>query len=174
MLFYNLKAYFVSIEMKYNIIVFILFLVHISCKPSSVFVKKYVQYNIEDEGFLNHNVLQTIGISELRNDAEDKLTIQNKCLLRAENIAKERMISILIHTYLSIRSNSKTEINTFQEDYPEKFTKADLIYWSLFFQPLLTKVTVPFQQIKDNYCKVVLRLEESDLLSKIKNPDNYE
>jgi len=154
--------------MKLHLRMWILIL-FISCNQSSVFIVKYIDYNIQDEGFLNHNVIQTIGISELRNDAEDKPSMQEKCLIRSENIAKERLVSVMIHTHQSIRSNVKSNAKTFNEDYPEKFSKGELIFWSLFFQTLLEKSKIVFQEIHQNSCKVVLRLQEEGLLEKIRN-----
>jgi hypothetical protein len=170
MLFLLLKAYFMSFIMKFLKILFnITLLVLVNCYPSSVYVKKYVYYNISDEGFLNHDTLQTIGISELRNDSDDLNLIQNKCYNRAENKAKERMVSILIHTHNSIPTKNKSETQSFLEDYPKNFSKTDLIYWSIYFQDLLVKTYIPFQKIENNRCIVVLRLEEENLLDKIQN-----
>ncbi len=141
----------------------------IHCHQSSVFIIKYIDYNLQDEGFLNHNVIQTIGVSELRNDAKDKPSMQEKCLIRAENIAKERLVSVMIHTNKGIRSTIKSNAKTFNEDYPKKFSKGELIFWSLFFQPLLEKSKIVFQEIHHNSCKVVLRLQDEGLLEKIRN-----
>lgn len=148
----------------------LVFLLIFYCKISEVHTIKYTQINVTDEGFLNHNLLQTIGISNIRNDAQNLIEIQKKCYYRAEMIAKQKMISIFIHTNQSIKGQSLySEINAnFSKEYPMQFTKEELIFYSLSLEELLSKVELVYQEIYKNQCKVVLRVQEEDLLNKIK------
>lgn len=152
--------------MIYKVLILIILYVISFCRSSSPIYDKYIDYNIDDEGFLNHNTLQSIGVSEIRNDDENKNLIHQKCLYRAETIAKERMVSMMVHTHFGMVG--KRGANSFIEDYPEKITKAEIVYWSLFFEPLLIKSYLFLEQIKDNHCKIVLRINEKNLLTKIK------
>ncbi len=137
------------------------------CKSSSAFVTKFIDLNYNDEGFLTNEIVQTIGISEIRNDSEDKNNIKIKCLWRAENIAKEKMVSIFIQTYQE--SNNKLKKNRTLKKTSEVFSKSELIYWSLVFDPLLMESRVTLKEIDKNSCKVVLHLKKKDLISVIQN-----
>ncbi len=151
-------------------LVFLIFLLFFYCKTSEVHTKKYIQMNVTDEGFLNYDYFQTIGISNIRNDAQNIIEIQKKCLHRAEIIAKQKMVSAFIHTNQSIKGLSPYfESNVFFfREYPKQFTKEELIFYSFFFEDLLSKAEVVYQEIYKNQCKVVLRIEEEKLLFKIK------
>ncbi|MFN3605472.1 MAG: hypothetical protein ACK4UJ_12260 [Leptonema sp. (in: bacteria)] len=125
--------------------------------------------NVENDGFLNHYILQTIGISEIRNDGLDLPEIQMKCLSRAEISAKKKLISILIHTNQSIRSKSliySTELD-FNFQYPINFSTEELVYYSMFFESILSDSNIVYQEITKNQCKVILRIEQKDLIKRI-------
>ncbi len=153
--------------MFYRLLILLIFFLLTLCKGTSPFYDKYIDYNIQDEGFLNHDTLQTIGISEIRNDDENKNFIHQKCLYRAETIAKERMVSVIVHTYFSIKGNKNA--NSFLGDYPQKITKAEIVYWSLYFEPLLINSYIFLEKIHETQCMVILRLKEKDLIKKIKD-----
>lgn len=137
------------------------------CLSTSSIYDKYIDFNIEDEGFLDHDTLQVIGLSEIRYDDENKSLVLKKCLHRAETIAKERMVSIMIHTHFNIKGNKNA--GSFLEDYPQKMTKAEIVYWSLYFEPLLKNSYIFLEQTHKEYCKVVLRIKEKNLIQKIKD-----
>lgn len=118
--------------------------------------------NVSDEGFLNHNFLQTIGVSEIRDDAENLIEIQNKCLRRAEFIAKKKLL------YYILSANppkSKTKFYNKSID----FTLDELIFYSMNYEEILSKSFIAYQEVYKNNCKVVLRINEKELLNKIKN-----
>lgn len=144
--------------MKFKIL--LLFFFFSVCKISEVHYIKFAEMNVSDEGFLNHNFLQAIGISEIRDDAENLIEIQNKCLSRAEFLAKKK----LLYYILSINPpKSKTKYN-----HSIDFTLEELIFYSMNYEELLSKSFIAFQEVYKNNCKVVLRINEKNLLNKIK------
>ncbi len=148
---------------------FILVFFTLNCFPSNIHLIKFVNYNIEDEGVLTHNYIQTIGISELRNDAEDLNSIKEKCLFRAETIAKEKMISLLLQIHFDLKDQQNVFQNSFLKNYPVPFSKLELIYWSSYFEPLLNHSRIKFQNINNLNCKLVFVLEKNNLFSEIQN-----
>lgn len=133
------------------------------CSTSKIYTIKFLTLNYEDEGYLNHDFLQSIGISALRNDGKDREEISKNCLRRAERIAKERLLHTILNTNPRISEKHRNEGKT------AIFSKADIVFWSHFWEEILSQTKVVYQEIKDNTCKVVLRLEREGLLKEIRN-----
>jgi hypothetical protein len=139
-----------------------------SCKPSDVIYKEHVIYNFTSEGFLMHDVLQTIGKADVTRLDAGLEAGRSRCLEEAFYIAKKKALRVMFHTKLNIPGGG----NTFDADYPVTFSEREYIRGNADFSPVLSKGYIALQDSRSSSnCLVVFRVMEKDLVKKIKKID---
>lgn len=143
-----------------------------SCTPSPILFKEHALYNFSEEGFLSGDLVQTIGTSPYPGDLVGKEGVRRMCLQLARDNARNRMLTIFLHTYFDIppTNNQKSIENTFQEDFPMTFNSTDLIRAEVDFQELLKDAYVALQDSRNpKKCSVVYRIMKANLPDSIRD-----
>lgn len=150
-------------------------------EPSDVLYKRYALYNLEEEGYLASDIVQTLGKSQSTADA-GKVQRDRICAQKALEKAQFRMARIFLHTRLSIPPVPVTGNRaSFDQDYPVQFSDRDLFLATIDFAPILQKGYIALQDTSDgNVCTVVFRIRDADLIEEIESielsfrPESYE
>ncbi|MBI38887.1 MAG: hypothetical protein CMF59_04755 [Leptospiraceae bacterium] len=141
-------------------------------EPSDVIYKRYALYNLEEEGFLARDIVQTRGKAESLADS-GKVQRDRICAQKALEKAQFRMARIFLHARLSIPPVPVTGNRaSFDQDYPVQFSERDLFLATIDFASILQKGYIALQDTSDgNVCTVVFRIRESDLMDEVKSTD---
>ncbi len=144
-----------------------------SCTPSEGLIKEYALYNFTDEGYLTHDVVQTRGTAIYRPLMTGNRGIRRVCTDEATRQAKERMLSIFLHTHFGLKAISRgysSDGKQFERDYPHKFSDSDLIKAEIEFEPILNTGFIALQDTRSaEECVVVFRIIQKNILSAIKD-----
>lgn len=144
-----------------------------SCSPfqaSEIYYKRDALYNFLEEGFLSADILQAAGRSQFKSSDGTTHSIRMSCLNRATDMAHDRLVSMMLHTKLSIRNRSASTRGDFQADYPHQFTDREILLASIDFAPLLNQSFTTFQDFSDNgSCLVVVRIIKDDISKSIRS-----
>lgn len=134
--------------------------------------KRYALYNLEEEGYLSRDLVQTRATAVSDADA-GKLQRDRICAHRALEKAQFRMARIFLHTRLDIPPVPVTGNRAnFDQDYPVRFSDRDLFLATIDFASLLEKGYIALQDTSDgNVCTVVFRIRLPDLIRKVKSTD---
>ncbi|MCB1138577.1 MAG: hypothetical protein KDK23_07470 [Leptospiraceae bacterium] len=154
-----------------------------SCRfwePSEVIYKRYALYNLEEEGYLAADIVQTRATAA--SDADSgKFQRDRLCAHRALEKAQFRMARIFLHTVLDIPPVPVTGNRaSFDQDYPVRFSDRDLFLATIDFASILEKGYIALQDTSDgNVCTVVFRIREPDLIDDVRSvrlsfePESY-
>ena len=150
--------------------------------PSDVVYKKYALYNLNEEGYLASDLVQTRATAQVGNVDSGKVQRDRICVHRALEAAQFRMARIFLHTNLSIPPVPVTGNRaSFDQDYPVRFSDRDLFLATIDFAGVLEKGYIALQDTSDaNACTVVFRIRQSDLIDEVKEvsltflPESYE
>lgn len=154
-----------------------------ACATPDFFLKEYALYNLQDEGFLTPDLIQTIGRSDYPVDGYGLEGARRICTDEALQTARKRSLKILLHTYYNlpaIPSGQGVSASNFERDYPFPLTERDYIRAEIDFQSVLKRGYIALQDMRSSRnCTVVFRIYEKDLIHDIRNsqltfqPENF-
>lgn len=137
-------------------------------QPSEIYYKRDALYNFLEEGFLSSDIVQAAGSSKFKANDGTVDQIRLKCIKRAEDIAIDRLVSMMLHTKLGIGSKSADTAGNFAADYPHNFTDREILLASIDFAPLLNQSFIAFQEFSDSgRCTTVIRIIEPNIVNSI-------
>ncbi|HBS03854.1 MAG TPA: hypothetical protein DEA96_02740 [Leptospiraceae bacterium] len=141
-------------------------------EPSDVIYKRYALYNLEEEGYLASDIIQTRGKANSTADS-GKVQRDRICAQKALEKAQFRMARIFLHTRLSIPPVPVTGNRaSFDQDYPVQFSDRDLFLATIDYAAILQKGYIALQDTSDgNVCTVVFRIRDPNLIDEIKSVD---
>tara|TARA_Y100001937_G_scaffold128452_3_gene204944 strand:- start:188879 stop:189517 length:639 start_codon:yes stop_codon:yes gene_type:complete len=156
----------------------------LSCRfweASPVVYKRYALYNLDEEGYLARDLVQTKATAQSTADS-GKLQRDRICASKALEKAQFRMARIFLHTSLEIPPVPVTGNRaSFDQDYPVRFSDRDLFLATIDFAPILQKGYIALQDTSDgNACTVVFRIQQTDLIDEVESirlsfdPESYE
>lgn len=142
-----------------------------SCTPSEVYYKRYALYNFDDEGFLAADLVQTIGKSKMPQIEAGLIQRRRLCLNSALDEARDRMVSIFLHTNQDIRASplaTNADENSYITDYPVQFSRRDIMLGTATFRQLLDTAFIALQDSRsEKSCTIVLRIIDDKIIDKI-------
>lgn len=161
--------------MKFRFVLIVLAITALGCTPSGVYYKRYALYNFEDEGFLASDLVQTIGTSEMPRLDTGIIQKRRQCLNAALDNARDRMISIFLHTHQDIDGSGvpvDASMNPYSSDYPVVFSARDIMLGTVTFRNLLDSAFIALQDSRSQKsCTIVLRIIDEDISTKIRAVD---
>lgn len=144
------------------------------CSPSKEIYREHVLYNFSEEGFLASNLVQTAGSAPLPESHTGVDGNRRACIQDALSEAKERMLTIFIHTRFRIPSRGSAieggSSERFKSDYPYTFSDTDYLRAEINFLPFLDAGFVALADTRSHKeCFVVFRIMQEDLAHKIRS-----
>jgi hypothetical protein len=139
------------------------------CAPTEFIYKENVYHNFSEEGFLAADMVQTIGIAGVTRHEAGLEAARTRCLEDAYLVARDRAVSIMLHTNLEIPPSSKYGSGDFESDYPFRFNQKELLLGAIDFEPILKEGFIAMQDSRSpTECTVVFRIRREKLADTIR------
>lgn len=144
----------------------------LACRASPELRLSAVAYNFREEGFLDRDLLQTIGKAPIETGAGGIDADRVHCLARAREQARLRAVRVMIHVRSNIPALAASDgfsASAFESDYPRRLSEVELRRAESDFRALLARGYIALQDARSrDSCSVAFRIAGQDLPAEIR------